>query len=73
MTAAREAAPRVEKERVGLAAHPAQVTAPIIGPRTLAHLDSALNSLSVHLDEKALARLDDIFPGHQTAPEDYAW
>jgi aryl-alcohol dehydrogenase-like predicted oxidoreductase len=50
-----------------------QVTAPIIGPRTLAHLDSALDSLSVHLDEKALARLDDIFPGHQTAPEDYAW
>jgi hypothetical protein len=36
-------------------------------------VDSALDSLSVHLDEKALARLDDIFPGRGTAPEDYAW
>ncbi|WP_248959794.1 aldo/keto reductase [Sphaerisporangium perillae] len=50
-----------------------QVTAPIIGPRTLAHLESALDSLNVHLDDKVLARLDEIFPGHQTAPEDYAW
>ena len=50
-----------------------QVTAPIIGPRTLDHLESALDALNVQLDEKALARLDEIFPGHQTAPEDYAW
>ena len=25
------------------------------------------------LDDKVLARLDEIFPGHRTAPEDYAW
>jgi aryl-alcohol dehydrogenase-like predicted oxidoreductase len=55
-----------------LLAQPA-VTAPIVGPRIQEHLDSAIRALDVALDEKALARLDEIFPGHQTAPEDYAW
>jgi hypothetical protein len=27
----------------------------------------------VKLDDKALARLDEIFPGYRTAPEHYAW
>jgi len=27
----------------------------------------------VKLDAAALSRLDEIFPGHKTAPEDYAW
>jgi aryl-alcohol dehydrogenase-like predicted oxidoreductase len=49
------------------------VTGPIIGPRTLEQLDDALISLEVTLDDKTLARLDEIWPGHQTAPEDYAW
>jgi aryl-alcohol dehydrogenase-like predicted oxidoreductase len=49
------------------------VTAPIIGPRTPAQLDEALQALEITLDETTLARLDDIFPGHRTAPEDYAW
>ena len=49
------------------------VTAPIIGPRTMDQLDAALRALDVTLDDKALARLDEIFPGHQPAPEDYAW
>ena len=49
------------------------VTAPIIGPRTQEQLDAALRALDVVLDEKALTRLDEIFPGHRTAPEDYAW
>jgi aryl-alcohol dehydrogenase-like predicted oxidoreductase len=60
---------------VGLAwllAQPA-VTAPIIGPRTQEQLDAALRALDVNLDEQALTRLDEIFPGHKTAPEDYAW
>ena len=30
-------------------------------------------ALDVHLDDKALARLDEIFPGYRTAPEHYAW
>jgi aryl-alcohol dehydrogenase-like predicted oxidoreductase len=64
-----------EPAHVGLAwllSRPA-VTAPIVGPRTLEQLDGALIALEVDLDDKSLARLDEIFPGHKTAPEDYAW
>ena len=60
---------------IGLAwllAQPA-VTAPIIGPRTQEQLDAALRAMDLDLDEQTLTRLDEIFPGHQTAPEDYAW
>jgi len=49
------------------------VTGPIIGPRTMEQLDDATQAFEVTLDDKALARLDEIWPGHQTAPEDYAW
>ena len=55
-----------------LLAQPA-VTAPIIGPRTPEQFDVALSALDVDLDTQTLARLDEIFPGHKTAPEDYAW
>jgi aryl-alcohol dehydrogenase-like predicted oxidoreductase len=55
-----------------LLAQPA-VTAPIVGPRTEAQLDSALDALSLSLDTDTLAALDDIFPGYRTAPEHYAW
>jgi NDP-hexose C3-ketoreductase / dTDP-4-oxo-2-deoxy-alpha-D-pentos-2-ene 2,3-reductase len=55
-----------------LLAQPA-VTAPIIGPRTIEQLDGSLRAISLTLDEKSLARLDEIFPGHRPAPEDYAW
>jgi aryl-alcohol dehydrogenase-like predicted oxidoreductase len=55
-----------------LLAQPA-VTAPIIGPRTMEQLDAAERALDVRLDDKALDRLNEIFPGHRTAPEDYAW
>ncbi len=53
--------------------HQPAVTAPIIGPRTREQLDAGLRALDVRLEEKALAQLDEIFPGHRTAPEDYAW
>ena len=53
--------------------HQPAVTAPIIGPRTSAQLDAGLRALEVSLDGAALARLDRIFPGPKTAPEDYAW
>jgi aryl-alcohol dehydrogenase-like predicted oxidoreductase len=53
--------------------HQPAVTAPIIGPRTNEQLDSAVRSLDIHLDDKSLAGLDDIFPGYRTAPEHYAW
>ena len=60
---------------VGLAwlLHQPAVTAPIIGPRTMEQLDAAVRALDVTLDADALARLDEIFPGRKTAPEDYAW
>jgi aryl-alcohol dehydrogenase-like predicted oxidoreductase len=49
------------------------VTGPIVGPRTPEHLESALHAVDVTLDDKVLQRLDEIFPGYKTAPEDYAW
>jgi aryl-alcohol dehydrogenase-like predicted oxidoreductase len=54
--------------------HQPAVTAPIVGPRTLEQLTGALRALEVTLDEKALGRLDEIFPGPGgAAPEAYAW
>ncbi|SMG26268.1 aldo/keto reductase [Agreia pratensis] len=53
--------------------HQPAVTAPITGPRTMNQLDTAIASVDITLDEDALGRLDEIFPGHKTAPEDYAW
>jgi len=50
------------------------VTAPIIGPRTLQQLSGSLRAVELELDEGALARLDEIFPGPGgPAPEAYAW
>jgi NDP-hexose C3-ketoreductase / dTDP-4-oxo-2-deoxy-alpha-D-pentos-2-ene 2,3-reductase len=50
------------------------VTAPIIGPRTLAQLDGAMGALDVQLDDDVFAELDRIFPGPGgAAPEAYAW
>jgi aryl-alcohol dehydrogenase-like predicted oxidoreductase len=54
--------------------HQPAVTAPIIGPRTLEQLDGPLRALEIKLDDKALARLDELFPGPGgEAPEAYAW
>jgi NDP-hexose C3-ketoreductase / dTDP-4-oxo-2-deoxy-alpha-D-pentos-2-ene 2,3-reductase len=53
--------------------HQPAVTAPIVGPRIQEQLDAAIRALDVTLDDKALARLDEIFPGYRTAPEHYAW
>ncbi len=49
------------------------VTAPIIGPRIADQLDSAVKAVELELDQATLDKLDEIFPGHKTAPEDYAW
>jgi len=54
--------------------HQPAVTAPIIGPRTVAQLDDTMRALDVTLDDDALARLDAISPGPGgPAPEAYAW
>ena len=65
----------VEPAELGLAwllSRPA-VTAPIIGPRTADQLDGALRAVELTLEQTTLDTLDEIFPGHKTAPEDYAW
>jgi aryl-alcohol dehydrogenase-like predicted oxidoreductase len=49
------------------------VTAPIIGPRTPEHLESALGALDLDLDDKVLSHLDELFPGYEPSPEGYAW
>jgi aryl-alcohol dehydrogenase-like predicted oxidoreductase len=64
-----------EPANVGLAwlLHQPLVTAPIIGPRTMEQLDGAQRALEIKLAEAELTRLDEIWPGHRSAPEDYAW
>ena len=49
------------------------VTAPIIGPRTMEQLDGSLRALEITISDETSKKLDEIFPGHKTAPEDYAW
>ncbi len=49
------------------------VTAPIIGPRTLAQLEANLGALQVTLDDASLERLDAIFPPVGPSPQAYAW
>jgi aryl-alcohol dehydrogenase-like predicted oxidoreductase len=53
--------------------HQPAVTAPIIGPRTAEQLTGGIAALEITLDATTLSRLDEIFPGHRPAPEDYAW
>ncbi len=54
--------------------HNPVVTAPIIGPRTVAQVDTAMGALDVALTDEVLAELDRIFPGPGgAAPEAYAW
>jgi aryl-alcohol dehydrogenase-like predicted oxidoreductase len=60
---------------VGLAwlLHQPAVTAPIVGPRTMEQFEGSLTALDVQLDDAALDRLDEIFPGYEPAPMEYAW
>ena len=53
--------------------HRPGVTAPVIGPRTVEDLDVGAAAVDLELDQGVLDRLDDIFPGFKTSPEDYAW
>lgn len=56
-----------------LLANPA-VTAPIVGPRTMEQLESAMRAFGVKLEESTQKQLDAIFPGPGgPAPEAYAW
>jgi len=50
------------------------ITAPIIGPRTIAQFTGALRALEIKLDQATLQRLDEIWPGPGgEAPEAFAW
>jgi len=50
------------------------VTAPIIGPRTMAQLEGSLRAVELTLSDEVLAKLDEIWPGPGgPAPEAYAW
>jgi aryl-alcohol dehydrogenase-like predicted oxidoreductase len=53
--------------------HPA-VTAAIIGPRTMEHLESQLGAADVELDDAILDRIDEIVaPGTNVNPTDAGW
>jgi aryl-alcohol dehydrogenase-like predicted oxidoreductase len=61
---------------VGLAwlLHNPVVTAPIIGPRSLAQLEGSQRAVELTLSADVLKRLDEIWPGPGgEAPEAYAW
>ena len=54
--------------------HNPAVTAPIIGPRTMDQLQSALRAVELELSADVQKQLDEIFPGPGgPAPEAYAW
>jgi aryl-alcohol dehydrogenase-like predicted oxidoreductase len=54
--------------------HNPVVTAPIIGPRTLEQLESAVRATGIKLDKDTFKVLDEIFPGPGgEAPMAYAW
>jgi len=65
--------PPAEMALAWVMANPA-VTAPIIGPRTIGHLEGSLRALDIRLTVDDLAVMDEIFPGPGgEAPEAWAW
>ena len=54
--------------------HNPDVTAPIIGPRTMQQLEGSLRALEIQLSEEVMDKLDNIWPGPGgEAPEAFAW
>ena len=54
--------------------HQPAVTAPIIGPRTMAQLEGSVRALAIEFTDDELEKLDEIWPGPGgAAPEAYAW
>ena len=50
------------------------MTAPIIGPRTIGQLESAVKATELKLDQESMVKLEEIWPGPGgEAPEAYAW
>lgn len=55
----------------GILLHPG-LTAPIVGPRTIGQLQSALRAVEIKLEESAKSRINEIFPGYAPGPLSYA-
>jgi aryl-alcohol dehydrogenase-like predicted oxidoreductase len=53
--------------------HQKAVTAPIVGPRTMEQLEGGVHAVDIKLDAEVLAKIDAIFPGKKTSPEEHAW
>jgi aryl-alcohol dehydrogenase-like predicted oxidoreductase len=54
--------------------HNPDVTAPIIGPRTMEQFENSLRAVEITLSDEQMKRLDEIWPGPGgPAPEAYAW
>ena len=54
--------------------HNPDVTAPIIGPRTVAQLEDSQRALKIKLNKAKMEKLDEMWPGPGgEAPEAYAW
>ncbi|HEU4423317.1 MAG TPA: aldo/keto reductase [Pilimelia sp.] len=53
--------------------HNPVVSTAIVGAHTVEELRADLGALSVRLDDEALARLDEIWPGPGEAPQAYSW
>ncbi len=49
------------------------VTGPIVGPRTVEQLESALRAAELTLPVELLTALDAVFPGPGPSPEAFAW
>ena len=49
------------------------LTAPIIGPRTVEQLNDSIKASEIVLPEDMKKELDVIFPGPGIAPEVYGW
>jgi aryl-alcohol dehydrogenase-like predicted oxidoreductase len=49
------------------------VTGPIVGPRTMEHLDSALRAVALEPPGELLTGLEELFPGTGPSPEAFAW
>lgn len=50
-----------------------RVTAPIVGPGTLAQFEDVLKAIEIELTQDILDELDKIFPGPGESPENYGW
>ena len=58
---------------LGWVANQSSATAPIVGPRTMAQLESSVKVIEIKLEKDALDELDELFPGPGgPAPEAYS-